>query len=718
MKVLGNLENYDIPSGFRLTPEQEIKFAADLKEIVEHLIPIRDSKLKTRTYFNQCLRYTSNVKDLNFPDDSHDPNEPFDESPFPYPGYEVEYTWNSDLLQPALLDILEVDKYSFGYVINLIYQDLEHRNTYYCGNYIPDVLVKFCLEFDINEIRSKAKAIENLTDRISYLNKVNTDFRIHDHLPEEYEGMIAPPVGRGIQALLDEAQKELELAKVRATLKDCPGKSGKGTKDTGKSRRCRFDASRGMLYDFAVSQKEEFKPLAVILTDKWDISASQNIKAFTQFIDRYFETCYDDDGGLQQNEATFKYTPKLLVSLMDSYAAGLRANPKNTDHDIMKLLFKWIRQTHKIIDKAQENHPMIHSDDLPWIDEGKSDSVSTWGFKKILLSSIYGYLPYVLDDYVPPHPDSLSSVIPYNMWKNDFEELKSKYSNKFGLEREKRAVVRVSDNIELFKDVLIDNCLRFCYQMSIESIAGSISDVEESEHKTITNIFYPLFRDYISRISAVSGNKEDIDAALLCWISDLERLIHRLYEEEHQSIENKNSDKSAAFWNCHYFFYDICCRIITELALVYFDDFEKMDLIPAENNTLSALGSEKEHTAAICEDNSESALKHSRTIAYDKLFNKWNGKAFKNVTLEDFTRALDEADFSDMLQMAIGAGPKTGYIGALKYIMKNLRNYLGDRWYSLACESINETIGKMDKLNKNTDKIKSIDLRHLEECFD
>ena len=62
MRVLDNLENYDIPSGFHLTAEQEEQLAADLKEIVLALIPLRSSKLKTRQYFNSHLRYTSNVK--------------------------------------------------------------------------------------------------------------------------------------------------------------------------------------------------------------------------------------------------------------------------------------------------------------------------------------------------------------------------------------------------------------------------------------------------------------------------------------------------------------------------------------------------------------------------------------------------------------------------------------------------------------------------------
>lgn len=74
MKALDNLDNYDIPIGFRLTTEQEVHFASELKEIVHALIPLRGSKLHTRRYFTPHLWYTSNVQDSipspNFPPNS------------------------------------------------------------------------------------------------------------------------------------------------------------------------------------------------------------------------------------------------------------------------------------------------------------------------------------------------------------------------------------------------------------------------------------------------------------------------------------------------------------------------------------------------------------------------------------------------------------------------------------------------------------------------
>ena len=89
MRVLDNLENYDIPSGFHLTADQEEQLAADLKEIVLALIPLRSSKLKTRQYFNSHLRYTSNVKYAQSRPDAPQDRYEFGDSYTPLPG---EYT--------------------------------------------------------------------------------------------------------------------------------------------------------------------------------------------------------------------------------------------------------------------------------------------------------------------------------------------------------------------------------------------------------------------------------------------------------------------------------------------------------------------------------------------------------------------------------------------------------------------------------------------------
>lgn len=124
MKALDNLENYDLPAEFHLTAEQEEQFASDLKEIEYALIPLRGSKFHTRRYLNSQLRYTSNVQDSipkpNFPPDP-------DETVETYTPRLGEYIWNSDILQPALLDILRPDQWSADFVVNCIEEDTVQR---------------------------------------------------------------------------------------------------------------------------------------------------------------------------------------------------------------------------------------------------------------------------------------------------------------------------------------------------------------------------------------------------------------------------------------------------------------------------------------------------------------------------------------------------------------------------------------------------------------
>ena len=91
--------------------------------------------------------------------------------------------------------------------------------------------------------------------------------------------------------------------------------------------------------------------------------------------------------------------------------------------------------------------------------------------------------------------------------------------------------------------------------------------------------------------------------------------------------------------------------------------------------------------------------------------------AFTNTSLEEFTYAIDQADFSTMLSRAKDAGARAGYIGGIKYIMKSLKSYLGTNWYDIACDNIGEDQDSVNKLNDSTNRIKKIDIRILSSCI-
>lgn len=210
MKVLDNLENYEVPSQFKLNLEEEERFAEAIAEIVPELEKRVKSKLQTRKYFKQHLRYTSNVNDyLSKPDTPEDKYE-FGES---YVPYEDEYTWNSDLLQNALLSILSVERLKYGYIINLIEEDIYDRAIppKRFPNYVPDNLIKFVQEFDIDSMREEAQKIPDIRKRIVFYRTKITDLRISDLLsPSEMQDW-GPEYEDKIDALIKLEEKKLEL---------------------------------------------------------------------------------------------------------------------------------------------------------------------------------------------------------------------------------------------------------------------------------------------------------------------------------------------------------------------------------------------------------------------------------------------------------------------------------------------------------------------------
>ena len=69
-----------------------------------------------------------------------------------------------------------------------------------------------------------------------------------------------------------------------------------------------------------------------------------------------------------------------------------------------------------------------------------------------------------------------------------------------------------------------------------------------------------------------------------------------------------------------------------------------------------------------------------------------------------------------MMMKAENAGTKAGFIGGIKYIIKNLARELGEAWYEIACDSIDVTKNDINKLNIWTNQIKKIDISIIKSC--
>ena len=210
MKVQDNLENYEIPYKYRLTIEEEEELAKDVAEIIPELEKRRTSKVQTRKYFKQHLRYTSNVRAKNMAEGKDEAKYEEDED---YTPLEGEYTWASDLLQPVLLDVLSVERFKYGYIVNLLENDILSRGTLRYKNAwtVSGNLVQFSNEFDIDAIREEVAKIEDIRKRIVYLQTKKADLQVTDLLTISEKQDWGPEYDDKIDALIALEEKRLEL---------------------------------------------------------------------------------------------------------------------------------------------------------------------------------------------------------------------------------------------------------------------------------------------------------------------------------------------------------------------------------------------------------------------------------------------------------------------------------------------------------------------------
>ena len=718
MKVLDNLENYDVHADVRLSAKEEAELADALRAIVLALIPIRNSKSKTRIYFNQHLRYSSNVNDFLAENPGAEEEDYVLE-----PG---EYRWFSDILQLALLDILEPDKFIFGYVVNYINEDLALRNgsKYSRKDVISDTLVKFANEFDIEMIRDTADNILDLHDRLEYLNRVYTQYQIYDGLTRDEEEMCADAIGKALIALQGEVQKSIEIQKSRGS-KDKIHHAPKIL----PNRVDQFNPKRGMLYDLAVCSEKKFVPLQIDRPKDWERSSLNNKKAFAAILDNKFATCFNVEYRLERDEDTFNLLPLLVVRMFDSYVEILKSSYSNGRLLIQKIVH-WVDTTRGLIESAYKNNPIIYSLSDPYEMDGElylpNDDTSFLKFA--ILRELYRYAPYVIEEFLPDMPGALSNVVLFNMWGDLYEIHRKQLANQFGLDYKKRAIVHVKENKEYFARDLNDKCILFCKQVGSGSEVGSDAEVIENIYTSMSENLFSYFRDYLSRLRSLSNSKEGLDACLITWAANLQSLVIATYENNHITIERQDDSSPAIRKKCCIFYLDICEKIAFDIAKVYFEDYERLDLV--QSNHAPITEQEPESRAFVTEadptpapeteqpnhDGEKPSSVHNRTIDYETLYNEWNGNAFTRASLEEFTLAIDSADFSKMLKYAEDAGQKSGYIGGIKYIMKCLREQLGSNWFEIACENIGETPNSLNKLNDGTRQIKKINVKIISQC--
>jgi hypothetical protein len=257
--------------------------------------------------------------------------------------------------------------------------------------------------------------------------------------------------------------------------------------------------------------------------------------------------------------------------------------------------------------------------------------------------------------------------------------------------------------------------------MSVDTSGKEDDNIFKNCNGPMTSLLHNYFADYIKRIQAESEDAVEIDQAIIAWLLALQVEVYDCYASRRNSISRQVGTNFRTEYSMMRFFFDICEKNVFDIAIEYFQDSETIPLVPEKKTK------EPEPEPVVSEpeqpqpeekpEPEEPKPVHHKTIDYKALYDEWIDVAFTNTSLEEFTYAIDQADFSTMMNKAKDAGTRAGYIGGIKYIMKSLRSYLGTNWYDIACGNIGEDQDSVNKLNDGTKQIKKINVKILPSCI-
>lgn len=719
MKVFQNIDAYDPFPNFDIGPEQCNLLASELKRVITDLIPLRTNRRKTREYCEKYLRIDLHKDQFEHPEKYGRPGKDQGTKYNPIPG---EVTFGERLFQTALLHAIMDDRISFGYLWEMLNYYLDQSEGYGNFNYceFSDKLISFFINFDIDQMREESGKIEDLRARALFLNKKLTDYKIIEGTLEADELIKAKPVGTALQAMVDEVDKELKLSGPntgRRADKKSSRTSGSAKMD-GDETGPQFGGS--LLYNLTLCSDPAFAVLRTEVHGGCLSNSHANIFAFTSMLDDAFRRCYNAEVSYNESCEVLDVFPKFVWALMSSYCQTQTDRYKSSPRKVLRKMYEWVHKTVGYVEdayqqyKRQENHRNKNNNS----DDSVPTEVRIYPLKEGILRTIYRYFPFVIDDVVTGLPDELEDVVPFNMWGTNYQYYKDQYANQFGLEFRKRAVVVPSENQKLFSDVLADNCSKYLKRLFCMGPTESHADIYGSQAETMSELLHTSFRDYLQRAQLVSQDSNVIDEGLLTWLLTLEQTVYKSFTDNIEHIK----EQFYGFYNVAYdavcFYLDMCLKTTFDIAVDYFNDYEKIPLVapkPQQHTRRESRVISVEPAPAPVEKEPESPQPlHTRSINYSAIYNKWNQVAFTATTLDEFQAAIDNADFRVMMEKADNAGARSGYRGCAKFIIKQLSRYLGNNWYDIACSNIGETINSLNKLNDGTKQISRIDIKILD----
>ena len=358
------------------------------------------------------------------------------------------------------------------------------------------------------------------------------------------------------------------------------------------------DFDERLMYDFTICDRDSrYTPFKALLKGDYMGSFVENCAAFHELVSSLFQYCFLEEQNYKQNPlAVVQFCP-FLEALVKSYTESLQPVIERDPKEALECMLMWTSITHHTIDDRYNAYPEVDCFCDPFADDPGPlpRDLETSFLRDKYLQALYQYVFSATLRWAPQMPPQLFDVVPFNMWKDSFDELKKSCENRIGLPSSKRAIVFVEDNKTYFYNYLRDRCVEYCEQKVGEPSGPSNDSIDKDFRTEIEDLVCSLFQSFHERILEETTEEKDVDNALLAWILRLTIEISvyactsRDYIKAH--VVPRTSDVEISD-----FYYDICEKVVFDMAFHYFEDSESIPLVPP------GLSQKKEHNPGVVVD--------------------------------------------------------------------------------------------------------------------
>lgn len=659
MKVFENIDNYDFFPAYEMSEEDEERFIGDLRKIVTDLIPLRGNKRKTRQYFTKYLRLDYNIRQHEFRRTEYTLEGPVCEKYVPQPG---EYDWPSDMLQQALIGVLDDDKHSFGHIVNYLNYDIADRKDpgKWYWDQISDAAVEYNLKFDFDDIQAKVDSLKSFKEKRDYLNEVNLACQTFGRLTQDEYNEFGKAFEYKLDKLIDKVKEEQEIwGDSKPAAKEAPTPESEPTDTVQLSltphqfKGAKLSADGIILSDVYFSPEVmatgQYGELDFELTGEETCRQQPHIKEFEQVLTSNFEKCYFEIDEVFLDKDTIASSKKLINDLFEDYTSRI-SELFGEDYDtIRRKITEWLKATAKSITKIYlKNKAYISIDGFDGATgEPYEKEYSTAVLRDALLDQAYESYVKIGFQYFGQVDDSLKNVMPYNLWGGKYDQDFEENFGRVALSDENRAKVFRKANKEWLEKEIASYYQTYDFDVSIDLPFGGPDEPKYNPDKHIPKFLQGLFSDYVRRVNNTVRDKRISHDAFQIWVFDLMNIVNDLYHDECDRLSgcNFNTEKSQS--HCQYFYVGCCLSYLMKMLLNYYSDYEEVAKLdsktqkgtePIEEKTII----ENAVTLPPVEPNKKEEPPHNDVLG-DALCYKYDNDMLFNQLLQLMLRATEDS---------------------------------------------------------------------------